>query len=373
MNRRGVLVGLLLVVVVLGAYVGAARRTTGPPLDPGSTAPDGTRAVVELVARLGGTIDVVDGTPTDDVDVALLLEDRLDREPADALLGWVRGGGTLVVADPGSLLTPPAGGGAFDELAGTCDVDGLDDATRLDVGVSRTYDVPAGATGCFTARGGEAFAVVTPTGDGRVVALGGPDLFTNELLDQADNAVLVAALLVGESPGAGGRAAFLRPALAGGGERGLVDLIDTPVRAALAQLLVAFGVVVLWRARRLGRPVEEPQSVRIDGSELTRAVGRLLENNRRPDRAAAILRDRARRELSPMLGLPLDASVAAVESTLLARTDLSADEVHRAVAAEVRSDDGLVDVARLLVRIREEITDERTQPRTDERDATVGV
>lgn len=355
MNRRTLVIAALLLVVVLGAYLGAARRTTGPPLDPGSTAPDGTRAVVELVGRLGGSVGVVDGVPGPGVDVALLLEDRFDRDEATELERWVRDGGRLVVADPGSLLTPSPGGGVFDVVTGTCALDDLAAVDRLDVGVGRSFAVPGGDTGCFTPESAEAFVVVSPTGAGEIVSIGGPDLFTNELLGEADNPVLVGGLLAGE----GQQVAFLRPSLAGGGDRGLVDLVGTPVRAALAQLLVAFGVVVLWRARRLGRPVEEPQPVRIEASELTRAVGRLLENNRHPDRAAAILRDHARRDLSGLLGLPLDATVDAVVAALSARTSLTDDEARRAVAGPVLSDDALVDVARLLARIREELTHDR--------------
>lgn len=355
MTRRSLWVFGLLAVVVLGAYLGAARRTTGPPLDPSSSSPDGAKAVVELVRRLGGTIEVVDGVPGPEVDVVLLLEDRLSRAEADRLSAWVRAGGVVVVADPVSLLTPPVASAVVDEVGGPCRAPGLAEVEVLDVGVSSTYEVPPGAVGCFGPSDASSFLVSRPEGEGAVVSLGGPDVLTNELLGEADNAVLAATLLTGE----GRRTAFVRPALPGGGERGLVDLVDTPVRAALAQLLVAFLVVVAWRARRLGRPIEEPQPVSVAGSELTRAVGRLLASNRRPDRAAALLRDRARRELSGPLGLPLDATVDAVVATVAARTTLSADDVHRAVAGPVRSDDELVETATLLVRIREEITHDR--------------
>lgn len=356
MTRRWLWIAGLVAVVVAGAYVGAARRSTGPPLDPSSTAPDGTRALVELVTRLGGTVDIVDGTPADDVDVALLVEDRLSREEADALVAWVRRGGRLVVADPTSLLTPPVADGAVGAVEGDCPFAPLEPVEVIDVGVSRTYELPAGASGCFTAGSGRPVVVVEDVGQGTTISVGGPDLFTNDLLDDADNAVFVAGLLAGP----GRRVAFVRPGLAGGGDAGLVDLVGTPVRAGLAQLLVAFVVVVAWRSRRLGRPVEEPQPVHIEGSELTRALGRLLAANRRPDRAAAILRDRARRDLSAPLGIDLDASVATVTAAIATGTELTDDEIHRAVAGPVDGDDDLVDVARLLVRIREEITHERS-------------
>lgn len=356
MRRRGLWIVSILLVVVLAAYFGASRQTPGPPLDPNSTSPDGARALVELVDRLGGQMEVREGVPREDVDVALVLEDRLPRDQASALEAWVDDGGVLVVADPTSLLTPSVGGGAVDLVDGSCSVAGLGDVARLDVGISRGYlDTGDGQT-CFATAAGESFLVAQDRGSGMIVSLGGPDVFTNALLDEVDNAVLAGALLAGE----GRRSVFVRPALAGGGDRGLVDLVETPARAALAQLFVVFLVVVLWRGRRLGRPVTEPQPVQIQGSELTNAVGRLLRNNRRPDRAAAILRDHARRDLSSLLGLPLDASVDVVESTIAARTTLTEVETRRAVSDLVTSDDVLVEVAHLLSRIREELTRERS-------------
>lgn len=359
MTRRAGFVALLVAAVLVGAYVTAARRTTGPPLDPGSTAPDGARGVVELVDGFSAGMTVVDGVPDSSVDTALVLRDRLDRESAAALQDWVRGGGTLVVADPSSALTPPVVAAATDVVRGDCSLGVFQDVRALEVGPDgRRYDVPTAATGCFTSGDG-AVVVVEPLGLGSVVAVGGPGLFTNELLDEEDNAVLAVSLL---APSADTRSAFLRTTAVGTGDDSLADLIGDPVRAALAQLLVAFVVVALWRARRLGRPVREPQLVAIESSELTLAVGRLLERNGSAGRAAAVLRDRARRELSGPLGLSLDASQDVVVSVLVARTDLSAEEVRRAVAAPVTTDEELVVVATLLARIRQEVTHGRQHP-----------
>ncbi|MDZ7675136.1 MAG: DUF4350 domain-containing protein [Acidimicrobiales bacterium] len=353
--RRWLWVVGIVLAVVLTAYIGAARQTGGPPLDPDSTSPDGAKAVVELVGRLGGDMDVVEGAPDTSVDVALLLEDRYPREQAGDVEAWVRGGGTLVVADVRSLFTPSTAPGSVETVRGGCPLGALEGVGTLEVGEGRGYQVPSGSTGCF-GDGSGSYLVSTPMGDGEVVALGGPDAFTNQYLDEADNAVLAGALLAGE----GTRTAFLQPAFVGGGDDDLVDLVKTPVRAALAQLAVVFVVVVVWRARRLGRPVEEHQPTQIQGAELTNAVGRLLQSNRRPDRAAAILRDHARRDLSGPLGLPLDASVDVVEATLTARTSLDHVEVRRAVSDPVSTDDALVEVAHLLSRIREELTHDRS-------------
>lgn len=358
MSRRALVVFGLLAVVVVATYLGGTRRTGGPPLDPRSTAPDGTRGLVEVVTALGGRLAVVDGAPDRSVDVALLLDDRYGREEAIAVERWVSNGGTLIVADPQSALASTPVGSALDTLRGRCEIPALIDVGELAVSVSRSLVVPDGASGCFPADGG-AFIVAEARGEGTVISLGGPAVFTNEYLDRVDNAVLAAGLLV--HPGSS--VAYLRPALPGGGDRSLVDLVDTPVRAVLWQLVVVFGVVVLWRGRRLGHPVPERQPVEVDAAELTDAVGRMLARNGDPARAAADLRDRARRTLSGRLGLALDAPADLVVRTLDERSSLTIDEVRRAVVGPVRTDADLVAVARLLTRLREEITDVRTPTR----------
>lgn len=355
MTRRVAFAGLLVAAVLVGAYLTAARQTQGPPLDPTSTAPDGAKAVVELVDELARA-EVLDDVPGEGVDTALVLQDRFDREAGDNLLDWVRDGGTLVVADVGSDLTPPIAGTVDGELQLSCTGDvppGLGAVRSVAAGDSSGFVVPPGASSCVTAGAG-ALVVIEEAGEGRIVSVGGPDAFTNRHLDEADNAVLAAALL---APTEDARSAFLRPTPAvGGGDQGLVDLVDTPVRAALAQLVVAFLLLALWRARRLGRPVPEPQAVAIEASELTQAVARLLGRADRPGRAAAMLRDRARRDLSGPLGLPLDASADAVVEAITRRTDLSVADARRATTDPVTSDDDLVAVAALLTHIRKEVT-----------------
>jgi len=359
MSRRVALGALLVLAVLVGAYLSAARRTTGPPLDPGSTAGDGARALVELLDRYG-EVDVLDRAPDRRHATAVVLQDRFDREAEDDLRAWVEAGGTLVVADPGSTFTPAVTSSLEGIQQVRCDVPGLDAVRALPVGgAGLALDPPPGATTCRTAAGA-AVVVAEQVGAGRIVSLGGAAPFTNRLLDEGDAAVLAVALLVPE-PGA--RTAFLRPELAvGAGDRSLVELVGTPVRAALAQLAVAFLVLALWRARRLGRPVAEAQPVRIESAELTDAVGRLLARSRHAGRAAAVLRDRARRDLSGRLGLDLDAPSDLVVEVIAARTSLTPAEAERAAVAPVTSDADLVEVAALLARIREEITHGHAPP-----------
>lgn len=368
MTRRLALGALLVTVVLVGAYLSAARRVEGPPLDPRSTSAEGARGLVELLDRYG-SVEVLDSVPTGEHATAVVLQDRFDRDAEAGLRHWVEDGGTLLVADRSSTLLPAVIGEVSGTIDVRCDIEGLEGVARLDLGDGAALD-PAGASGACTGPDGAPVVAEETLGDGRIVALGGPAPLTNARLDEADNAVLAVGVLVSE-PGA--RVAFLRPRPAvGAGERSLVDLVGTPVRAALAQLLVAFGVVALWRARRLGRPVEEPQQVLVESAELTDAVGRLLARSRRPERAAAVLRDRARRDLSGPLGLPLDAPATLVVDTIATRTTLDPAEARRATLDPVSGDAELVEVATLLARIREEITHASTRRDPDAGTGAVG-
>ena len=279
-----ILVGVLaLVVLIAGDPDGS---DPGPPLSPEGTGPSGAKAMTILLDELGADVDVDRGVPDADVETAVLLQDRLDDGRREALGRWVEDGGTLVVADPSSGLTPPvaepvgsfAGFGDVDLDAGDCDMDALADVEHLDLGGGVLYESSAGSARCFD-DGAGAFVVESAFGQGRVIAVGGPYPFTNEGLGRADAAVLVADLLAPDPEGT--RVAFLdradpvagRP---GGGDETLLDLVPDRVVLALIQLGLAFGAYVWFRARRAGRPVAEPLPTTLAGSELVAAVGQLL-------------------------------------------------------------------------------------------------
>ena len=146
------------------------------------------------------------------------------------------------------------------------------------------FEVPerAGVQACYPRNDG-AWLLVQSVGSGTVVRLGGASALVNEELGKADNGVLMASLLV---PIPGTSVHVLQPPLPGGGSAGLGDLIAPRVRLALWQLVVAFVLLALWRARRLGRPVVEPQPVQLPGAELVVAVGNLMQRAKGGDAAA---------------------------------------------------------------------------------------
>ncbi len=362
--------GLVVAAIGIAAVIGPDPNP-GPPLDPGSTAPDGAKAVVETLAGLGADVSVQPGAPDATRRTALLLDDTMVEAERAATSRWVAAGGTLVVADPYSPLNPAelgklrSPGPLTPALERGCAVAALREVRQVDTGVASLLQGPPGSTACFSIGGsqrtperrggpdGGAWLVVVTEGRGTVVALGGPDAFTNARLGRADNAVLAAALL---APRRGERVAILGPRPPGTGTRTLTDLVPPRVWFALAQLAIAFVVVMAWRSRRLGRPVVESQPVELAGSELVVAVGHLMQRARGSARASAILRQDLRRTLAVRLGLPADATSDQVADAAAAWSGIKAERVHNVLEGGTPPDEAaLVRLAQSVVSVREEV------------------
>lgn len=349
-------VGVLLLVAVL------AGRPTGStePYDPDSTEPLGTKALVLLLEEYGASVDV-GGSLSEGTDVVFVIVDDLTEEQRDEVRQFVRGGGRLVIADPYSQLTPFAQedfGSTFldpEDIReqGDCTVPQLRGARAIQPGYSLDFEVPSGARSCF-GDGRNALLVVEESGDGFQVSIGGADLFTNEALGDVDNAVLAVDLL---APTPGTQVAWLERDAGAVAESGSMwSLVSTPVRAALLQLGVAALLYLAYRARRLGRPIREPQPVQLAGSELVGAVGNLLQQTHDPNRAARLLRHDLRRSLADRLGLPADAPPELVADVVADRFGLDGARAHRAIVdLPVANDDEVVLLAREIEAIRQEV------------------
>ncbi len=356
-SRGAVVAGCIGTGLLAVALLGGSPND-GPPLDPRSDGPLGTSALVSLLEGLGADVELSVGLPDVDDEIALLLSDRLDDEQTDAVLGWVRRGGTLVVTDPASSFVPavslPSDVLAPEDLdRGICTVAALDGVETVDGGAAVRYDTSVGHTSCLGSRD-FAFVVVSTEGEGQLVAVGGAAFATNDRLAAEDNAVLAAGLL---APRSGTTVRFVdAPIPAGGGDKTLYELISDGVRRAGLQLGLAFVVYALWRAIRLGRPVREPQAVEIAGSELVAATGRLLERGRSPREAAEVLRDGLRRDLRARLGVSLDASTDTLAQVVAERSGVDLQDARTAVGDHpVTSDDELVAVARAIATVHQEV------------------
>jgi hypothetical protein len=358
--RRPLLWGAIAVGILLVALAGTRRGSPGNPLDPASTAPDGTRALVEILGELGARVQVSNVVPVSGGGAVLLLSDNLEQQDRATLLAWVRQGGTLVVADPGSPVTRVEVAGTSRvgfldaELERGCGIPALRDVHRVSAPGGLLLRVPPGAQGCFSRGEDGSWLVAEPAGDGTVVRLGGASALVNQEIGSADNAVLAASLL---APSRGDRVVVLKPPLPGGGSRQLGDLVAPRVKLALWQLAVAFVLLALWRGRRLGRPVTEPSAVRIPGSELVVAVGNLLQRGRHRGQAGMVLASDLRRVLTERLGLPASAPPEQVADTVTARTGIDRERVLAALQpSSPRDEADLVRLALSVDAIRTEVT-----------------
>ena len=350
------------ILAVAGALAAAlavgAPGTDGPLLDPSSTGPSGTKALVDTLRELGARVEVRSEPPGRGDTTALLLVDDLDDPGRRQMTDWVRGGGTLIVTDVTSPLQPARPGssislGGLDpELRRGCPVAALSAVDRVSAPGAVLLEVPPGATGCFPGER-ESWLVVASVGRGTVVGLGGASAFLNSHLARADNAVLAATLL---APTPTDRVVVLRPPAPGAGQEDLGDLVAPRVKLALVQLGVAFVLVALWRAPRLGRPVLEPQPVQVPGSALVIAVGELLQRTRSRAQAASVLGDDLRRTLAARLGLPSSAPAEVVADAVAGRSTRSAEEVLAVLAGQTPADEeALVALAQTVEAIRREI------------------
>jgi len=349
--------------VLAGALLAGNTRSTGPPLGPSATSPDGAKALRLLVEQQGGIVEVGANPSMGPPDaVALVLEDQLDAGARAALLAWVQLGGTLVIADPRSPLAAAsvarAPGTRGDEVARSplspgCSEPAFAGVGQIDPAGSPLLQAARGNdTACFAGAGG-AFVVVRGEGLGSVVVLGGPLPWNNANLGKLDNSVLATAVL---APRRGERLWWFDATMAGTGHRSLLDLIPGRVEGALVQVGIALVVLALWRGRRLGRPVEEHQRVDLAGSELVVAVGNLFHKSHRVEHAAAIMRYDVSRRLADLLGIPAAAGPAVLADAVAVRTGLDKALVLATLAGPPPPDEaGLVVLTHAADTIRQEV------------------
>lgn len=341
--RRRTLAGVALALVGAGLIgVLAARGASDQPLSPTSTGAAGTRAVVDVLGELGAGVRVGRPEPGEPVDAALVLVDDLGDDERAALEAAAAEGATVVVADPTSPLgvdrAATAGRAGFGPPPQpACDVAALERIGRVRAD-GAVFETGGDEVGCFPVGEGS-WLVVTPAGDGHVVSVGGPGWLTNAELTRLDHAPLAAALL---APADEAEVLVVEPrdVLAGRGEgpAGLIGLVPGWAWAVLAQLGVAAAALIAWRARRLGRPVSEPQPASLPGSELVAAMGDLWQVTGAAAHAGRRLREDLAAELRRRLGFDADAPA---EQLADAAADAGADpgQAHRALAGPLPGDD----------------------------------
>ncbi|NKX51176.1 DUF4350 domain-containing protein [Arthrobacter deserti] len=320
--------GFWALLLLLLAGMAALQLTRSPgesrDLSPGNAAPNGARAVAEVLRSQGVQV-LVPGSLADarsmlesaEPAATLLLHDADGYLRADQLESLDGEAGRLVLVEPslpqlralapGVLpagLVPSEGG----PLPADCTLPGPVAAGTLSRG-GMAYRAPSL---CFTfqTRAGSAGAYATADG-GSTVVLGAGHALSNERITEAGNAALAlhtlgsTGTLVWYQP----TAADIAPAAEPQDPLSLLPAWVTPV----SLWLMAVGVLaMLWRGRRLGPLVAEPLPVVVPAAETAEGRARLYQQSRAVARAAANLRAGTLTRLAAHLRLGPGTGAAAV-------------------------------------------------------------
>jgi Domain of unknown function (DUF4350) len=370
-QRRGwrtALVVVGLVVVTGTAAVLAQPRSAGGVLDPASAAPDGARALAQVLGRHGVRVARVErvedaagaatsGTTLLVVDGDVLAPDRLERLAATAA--------DLVLVEPDApvlaALAPDlaAAGTADDEVrpAGCPDADARAAGSAL-AGGHLVRRLGRGGTLCFadTRDRDAASYAVTSAGGRPVTVVGQGGVLANRHLAQDGNAALALRTL-----GAHPEVVWLMASpldRSGDAEVSPTDLLPPWVPWAVLQTAVVAVLAMAWRARRLGRLVPEPLPVVVRSAETVEGRARLYRNARASAAAYEALRAGALARLLPAIGLGGEPDYRAVVEVVAARSGRPADEVHALLYGPPPTDDaGLVTSTDLLDTVVENTLD----------------
>ncbi len=320
---------LLLALVVVGTVLGVLGATgPGGRLDPDAYSPHGARAVAELLRGKGVEVrrlDTVDAVEAADAREALLVVPVPEALAPSELKRLSRLRASLVVVGAGDdvleLLDVPArarGDVALEQRRPACDLDIAVTAGDVDLG-GPTYRGTGStrATGCY-ASGGD--ATLLDLGSRRATLLGDGALLTNDRLADRGNAALALGLLSRQQ----GPVLWLVPRpgrpVPEGDAPTLRELLPNGLGLGALQLLIAVGVLALWRARRLGRVVEEPLPVVVRAAEAVEGRSRLYRAAGARGSAAEALRSGTRDRVSRRVGVPVGAERPAVVQLVAERT-----------------------------------------------------
>ncbi|KUL51680.1 hypothetical protein ADL22_05925 [Streptomyces sp. NRRL F-4489] len=318
-RSRGVLLGLLILVL---AGVTLAALQSGQQhgrLDPRSADRTGSRALAQLLAAQGVTTRVV--TTAEEAAAAAGPDTTLLVTTPDVLTaGQLTALRTATALTPGRTVLLAPGPATLQAAAPTVQADpqvgnaprepgcALPAARRAGdvlLGGFRYSATAASADRCYDAGGGPTLLrLPAPPGGRDTVLLGSADLLYNQHLAERGNASLALQLL-----GSHRHLIWYLPSVSDSSasaqdpQRGFLDLIPPGWYWALLQLTLAAACAAVWRARRLGPLVPERLPVAVPAAETTEGHARLYEQAHARDRASAVLRSATRTRLAPLIGV----------------------------------------------------------------------
>jgi hypothetical protein len=360
-----IVVTLALAVLVT---VVANGRGNSEPLDPAGVAPDGSKALAQVLRTHGVDVETARSPAqlTSELGAhpqAVLLVSRTDllsSPDVDLLQRLVVQPGralVLVVPSPAQLarLAPGvtiAGGHDRTTAPARCGVAAAVRAGAADAGgLTFRVESSGGWAGCYPVDGQPSY--VTRSVGPPVTIVGQPSLLTNDRLAKQGNA----SLMLGTLGTTGDLVWFVPGGFSdGAGQHSLSSLLPGWVDWVVLQLFLVVAVCMLWRGRRLGRLVPEPLPVAVRAVETTEGRARMYRRGRAHDRAAAQLRQSEMARLRDRLGLPRSASVADVVAVVAQRTGIPGRDVAELLSGTPPHDDaGLVRLATTLDQLDREV------------------
>ena len=349
----------LLVIGGAGAAITAANEWAARgTLDPASAGPAGTRAIAEILRDNGVEVEIARDRDAAaralaDGDATLVLPDTpaLSDDAVEALASGAR---DVVLIDPRARTldlflpgTSPAAVAPSGMVGPACDVPDAERSGAVEPGSIFAVDDADGVSACYPVAGAYGL-VVGEHGDGRVAAVDGRALFSNENLAENGNAALAANLM--------GRHPLLVWYVPGPGDTDLEnadpslgELTPPWVSPVMVLLLIAGVAAAIWRGRRFGPLVAERLPVMVRASETTEGRARLYARSHDAVHAADQLRIGALERLARLLGLGPGTSAPEIADAAAGRTGLDRGAVRGILIDDLpRSDADLVELSSRL-------------------------
>ncbi len=331
-RRRSLLLwgSLALVLLLGGALVALIQSSVSGgvrgELEPTSTAPEGSGALVRVLEEQGVGVTVVRNTQDRDaaiaeagphtlvVDSTAPLSDQLLEEAtaeSDAVVLVTPSARDVRVFFPGS----ESAGQGNTLVSPTCESAVADRSG--DIAPGRLFTAGDATVACYPS--GDGFGLLSASSAERTVsALDARDLWSNERITENGNAALALGLL-----GAQPEVIWYLPSPADGDFAGppptIGELTPPWVTPAILTLIAAAIAAAIWRARRFGPLVAENLPITVRAQETTEGRARLYADSGDLTHALDQLRISALSRLGRRLGLGPGTSATAIADAVALR------------------------------------------------------
>lgn len=344
-RNRAAIVLVVALVGVLGLLAVVSTGGRSGELDPDAYDPTGAHALATLLrdrsvdvqrtTDLPSTTAAATAATTVFVPLPQLMSDAeltaISQLPGNVVVG-AAGPRTLDALHRGVQII---GASAVKDRDPGCSLEAARNAGRAETG-GFTYQTTEDKVGCYPNSGGPTLLALSHE---KLVLVGSTELFSNGHLAKQGNAALAIGLL-----GRTDKLVWLVPSpdRVALGARPVTkpdDLLPSWVTNARLQLFVAVAVLVLWRARRLGRVVPEPLPVVVRAAETAEGRGRLYHAAGARGTAAEALRNGTRDRLGPRVGAGRSPEPTTLCALVAARTGRLATEVDALLYGPSPADD----------------------------------